>query len=34
MQFIKVFVRPFGWGVTAYKLYAVFTCMGFMYDLL
>jgi len=25
---------PSGWGVMVYKLYAVYTCMGFMYDLL
>ena len=34
MQFVKVFVGPSGWGVTVYKLYAVYTCMGFMYNLL
>ena len=34
MQFAKVFVGPSGWGVTVNKLYAVYTCMGFMYDLL
>ena len=33
MQFVKVFLGP-GWGVTVYKLYAVYTCMGFVYDLL
>ena len=26
--------RSSGWGVTAYKLYAVCACMVFMYDLL
>ena len=34
MQFVKVFVGPSGWGVTVYKLYAVYTCLLFMYDLL
>ena len=35
MQFVKIFVGPFGWGgVTVYKLYAVYTCLVFMYDLL
>jgi len=34
MEFVKVFLGPSGWGVTVYKLYAVYTCMGFMYDLL
>ena len=34
MQFAKVFLGPCGWGVTVYKLYAVYTGMGFMYDLL
>ena len=34
MQFVKVFVGPSGWGVTVYILYAVYTCMGFMYNLL
>ena len=34
MQFVKVFLGPSGWGVTVYKLNVVFTCMGFMYDLL
>ena len=33
MQFVKVCVGPSGWGVTVYKLYAVCTGMGFMYDL-
>ena len=28
MQFVTVFLRPSGWGVTVYKLYAVYTCMG------
>ena len=31
MQFVKVFVGPSGWGVTVYILYAVYSCMGFMY---
>jgi len=34
MQFVKVFFYLCGWGVTVYKLYAVYTCMGFVYDLL
>jgi len=34
MQFVKVFLGPSGWGVKVYKLYAVYTCVGFMYDLL
>jgi len=33
MQFVKVFVGPSGWDVTAYKLHAVYLC-GFMYDVL
>jgi len=28
MQFVEVFVGPSGWGVTVYKLYALYTCMG------
>jgi hypothetical protein len=31
MQFVKVFLGPSSWGVTVYKLYAVYTCIGFMY---
>ena len=34
MQFVRVVLGPSGWGVTVYKLYAVYTCMEFMYDLL
>jgi hypothetical protein len=34
MQFVKVFLGLSDGGVTVYKLYAVFTCMGFMYALL
>jgi len=34
MQFVKVFLGPSAWGVTVHKLYAVYTCMGFMIDLL
>jgi hypothetical protein len=34
MQFIKVFLGPTGWGVTVYKLYAVYSCVGFVCDLL
>jgi len=34
MQFVKVLLGPSGRGVTVYKVYAVNTCMGFMYDLL
>jgi len=34
MQFVKEFLGPSGWCVTVYKLYAVYTDMGFMYDLL
>jgi len=34
MQFVKVYVGPSGWGVTVYKLYAVYTCMEFMFNLL
>ena len=34
MQFVKVFLGPSGWGVTVYKLYAMYICMGFMYNLL
>jgi len=37
MQFVKVFLGPSGWGVTVYLygiLYTVYTCMGFMYNLL
>jgi len=33
MQFVEVFLSPSDWGVTVYKLYAMYTCMGFMYDL-
>ena len=33
MQFVHVFLGP-GWGVTVYKLYAFYTCMGFMYEVL
>jgi len=32
MQFVRVYVGPSGWGVTVYKLYAVYTFVGFMYD--
>ena len=32
MQFVKVFLGPSGCGVTVYKLYAVYTYAGFMYD--
>jgi len=34
MQFVKVFLGPSGWGVIVYELYAVYTCMEFMYNLL
>ena len=34
MQFVKVFLGFSGWGVTVYKLYAVYACMGFKYGLL
>ena len=34
VQFVKVFLGPSGWGVTANKLYTAYTCMEFMYDLL
>jgi len=34
MQFVKVFLGLSGWGVTVYKLCAVYTYMGFVYDLL
>jgi len=34
MQFVKVLIGPSGWHVTVYKLYAMYTCMGFVYDLL
>ena len=34
MQFVKVFIGPSGWGMRVYKLYAVYICIGFMYDLL
>ena len=34
MQFVKVCLGPSDWGVTVYKLYAVYTCLVFMYDLL
>jgi len=34
VQFFEVFVGPSGWGVTVYKLYALYTCMGFMYSLM
>ena len=33
-QFVKVLLGPSVWGVTVYKLYAVYTCMGFMCSLL
>jgi len=34
MQFVKVLLGPPGWGVTVYELYAVYTCMEFVYNLL
>jgi hypothetical protein len=34
MQFVKLFVGLSGWGVTVYKLYALYACMGLMFDLL
>ena len=34
MQFVKVFIGPSGWGMRVYKLYAVYTCLVFKYDLL
>jgi len=34
MQFVKVYLGHSGWGVTVYKLYAVYTCVGFVYNLL
>ena len=34
MQFVKVFLGPSGWGVIVYKLYALYACMEFMYNLL
>jgi len=33
VEFVRVFLGP-GWGVTVYKLYAVYACMGFKYGLL
>jgi len=34
MQFVEVFVGPSGWDVTVYKFYALYACMGFMFNLL
>ena len=34
MPLVKVFLGPSGWGATVYKLYVVYTCLVFMYDLL
>jgi len=34
LQFVKVYLGPSGWAVTVYKLYAVYTCVGFMYSML
>ena len=34
MQFVKVFVGLSGWGVIVYKLFGLYTCMEFMYNLL
>jgi len=34
MQFVKVYLGPSDWSVTVYNFYAVYTYMGFMYDLL
>ena len=34
MQSVKVFAGPSVWGVKVYKIYAVYTGLVFMYDLL
>ena len=33
MHFVKVFLGLSGCSATVYKLYAVYTCVGFMYNL-